>query len=467
MTWAPECPVRWDALNAAILLFAIPLAIVITSLTIILYRKSVEKAMRFSAGRVVPARAPANHPNASSTPLSISFVHDQAGPITPQMAHSRAAMRAAADFFELRYKPGFGELFLLWALNALLLTMFVNRTSHFIGLGTLFVTIGLVGSFFLGGVGLGCLLLSTRNTSLLSSMYYLLAGLILLFFTATWWSFCRLVRHYQAKGYSDQMLIVDSLWLLFTLVEALGQMGTSGVASLTYLLAFAAYKSVSVIGLRRMQTTQAADTPQALLMLRVFGFTSRTRQLTNQVGRYWRYSGPINIISGADLAISLIEPDKLSQFWSRKLPKAFITNDADLQARLDTLDVGRDPDLRYRINECFCHDNTWQATVKALAQRSAVVLMDLRGFGKKNRGCEFELEMLFEEVPISRVVLLVDRTTELESLKQVLQSAWDKLSESSPNHALTEPVIHLFQVEDSGKALQPLLSRLFAAAAAA
>lgn len=544
MTLAPECTVKWDGLAAAILLFAIPLAIVITSLTILLYRKSVEKAMRFSAGKVVPAQTPSSSPTASSTPLRISLVDDQAGPVTPPMARSRAAMRAvswtyvlagavqsaiitvlylwlndidlrpmrtfmvwlpfawpiilalsltatstkkqtyaliasyflallmmdaAADLFDLRYRPGFGELFLLWALNAGLPTVVMvvlgNRAWRSVSFIALFFSIVVMGSYLMGFQGLGCLVLSTRNATLLSSMNYLLAGLMLLFFAAAWWGFRWLVRQYQAKSYSDQMLMVDSLWLLVTLIETLNQMGTAGVASLYDLSAFAAYKSVSMIGLRRIRPTQAADTPRALLMLRVFGFTSRTRRLTDQVGHYWRYSGPINMIGGTDLATSLIEPDELIQFWTRQLRHKFIATDADLHARLNTLDDGRDPDLRYRINECFCHDNTWQATVKALAQRSAAVLMDLRGFGKKNRGCEFELEMLFEDVPVSRVVLLVDRTTEIENLTQVLQAAWAKLPESSPNRALTEPVLSLFQVEDSSKALQPLLSRLFAAAA--
>ena len=49
MTLAPECAVKWDGLAAAILLVAIPLAIVITSVTIFLYRKSVGKAMRSSS----------------------------------------------------------------------------------------------------------------------------------------------------------------------------------------------------------------------------------------------------------------------------------------------------------------------------------------------------------------------------------------------------------------------------------
>jgi hypothetical protein len=173
------------------------------------------------------------------------------------------------------------------------------------------------------------------------------------------------------------------------------------------------------------------------------------------------------MIGGTDLATSLIEPDELFQFWSRRLRRIFLANEADIQSRLHTLDVSRDPDLRYRINEWFCHDNTWQAAVKALAQRSAVVLMDLRGFGKQNRGCEFELEMLLDVVLVSRVLLLVDETTEIDTLRQLLHAAWRKITESSPNRTLTNPVLSLFQVKNSEAALQPLLSRLFLAANAA
>jgi hypothetical protein len=339
-----------------------------------------------------------------------------------------------------------------------------NRAWRSVGFIALFFSIVLTGSYFIGFQGLGCLVLSTRNTTLFSSMNYLLAGWIALFLSIAWWGFRRLVRHYQAKRYSDQMLLLDSLWLLVTLLETLDQMGSAGITSLWHLSTFAAYKTVSIMGLRHLRSINTTEPPRTLLMLRVFGFTTRTRRLTDEIGHYWRYSGPINMIGGTDLATSLIEPDELFQFWSRKLRQAFIANEGDLQTRLSTLDMGRDPDRRYRINEFFCHDNTWQATVRALAARSSVVLMDLRGFGKENRGCEFELEMLFEVVPVSRIVLLVDQTTKIEPLTHVLQGAWAKQSTASPNHTLREPELALFQVEKTSTALQPLLARLFTAA---
>jgi hypothetical protein len=74
--------------------------------------------------------------------------------------------------------------------------------------------------------------------------------------------------------------------------------------------------------------------------------------------------------------------------------------------------------------------------------------------------------MLLDEVPLGRVVLLVDGSTRMEDLDPLLQTAWSRLSASSPNHRIAEPLLHLFRAEDSGEALKPLLARLRAAAAA-
>lgn len=542
MTLAPECTFALDGAAASILLFAIPLAILATALTIFLYRKSVEKAMRFSAGEVVATglESPAG---AAVNPLKISTVHTTETTAPALMRQSGSAMRrlvavyllaglvqsavvvalyfllndlafkpvrtlmvwlpfawpvvltltligtatrrqkyaliggyflvlllldAAADVFALRYKPGFGELLLLWTiimgLPTLVMALLSNRAWRPVGLIALFLAIVLTGSLLLGFQGIGCLALSTYSTHLIYNTQWYLGGVVLLFFALAWWGLRKLARRYQAKQYSDQMLVLDSWWLLVTLIELLYQLGTSGLLSLTYLLAFTAYKATTWIGLRRLRASLVPTPPNALLMLRVFGYSARTRQLTDQVGQYWRYSGPINMIGGADLATALIEPDELMQFWSGKLRQSFVANEADLNARLQTLDIRRDPDTRYRINEFFCHDNTWQATVKALAQQSAAVLMDLRGFGKANRGCEFELEMLLGEVPLTRVLLLVDDTTRMDELENMLQAAWRKIPDSAPNRALEEPVLHLFQVANSDQALRPLLSRLFACA---
>ena len=61
------------------------------------------------------------------------------------------------------------------------------------------------------------------------------------------------------------------------------------------------------------------------------------------------------------------------------------------------------------------------------------VLMDLRGFSPANRGCVFELQALVNLVRIERLVLVVDRTTDLTYLRAVLDEAWGQIATTSPN----------------------------------
>lgn len=378
------------------------------------------------------------------------------------------ALEIIAETFSLRYQPGFGELFLLWAivmgLPTLVIVLLSNRAWRSVGLIALFVSIILMAAAQLGFALIGCAFLTTKNMALFASRNYLLLAIILACGAAAWLLLRRSARRYQAKQASDQMFMLDSWWLLVTVIITLSQIGNAGIAGLSYFLAFAGYKLVLHLRLRRLGLGRSSGKPQPMLLLRVFGHATRARTLADQVGQTWRYAGPIHMIGGTDLATALLEPDELMTFWSGKLRQSFVVGPTDLASRLQNLDETRDPDGRYRINEFFCHDNTWRATVRALAQRSAVVLMDLRGFGKENRGCEFELAMLLGEVPLARVVLLVDRTTRTDDLQTLLHEVWDRLPSSSPNRNLAQPLLHLFQVEDSDKALRPLLARLFAAA---
>ena len=71
-----------------------------------------------------------------------------------------------------------------------------------------------------------------------------------------------------------------------------------------------------------------------------------------------------------------------------------------------------DVDGRYRVNECYCHDTTWQDALQALVRYSDVVLMDLRGFQAHNAGCRYELTTLARASRELRVVVLVDARTD-------------------------------------------------------
>jgi hypothetical protein len=100
-------------------------------------------------------------------------------------------------------------------------------------------------------------------------------------------------------------------------------------------------------------------------------------------------------------------------------------------------------------------------TVARLARDAAAVLMDLRGFAPANRGCIFEIEELVATVPLQRIVLLVDASTDLAFLEQTLHGAWRAVPEDSLNAAPGEHRLRILQAaRRQGPTLATLLGLL-------
>ena len=78
-----------------------------------------------------------------------------------------------------------------------------------------------------------------------------------------------------------------------------------------------------------------------------------------------------------------------------------------------------------------------------------VVVMDVRSFGPQHQGCVFELQTLLDTVPLERLVLLVNKGTELEFLKQVLDARWQELQIDSPNARASVSTMRLIEVNGS------------------
>lgn len=244
---------------------------------------------------------------------------------------------------------------------------------------------------------------------------------------------------YRRRRASDQMLTIDVMMLIFVvplslILTSVGEsqlhgwlLGTTGLAS------FAGYKFWVRWRLRSWHRRKPAASPRTLLLLRVFGFDRRTQRLLEDVGERWRYLGPIWLISGPDLAYATLEPHEFFDFLNGRLTRAFIKDRKDLEARLDEASIVPDPDGRYRIEEFFCHDDTWRMTVARLAAESDAILMDLRGFSSANQGCIFEIEQLVAGVPLDRVLFLADASTDTEFLEGMLRRAWRSMPSDSPN----------------------------------
>ncbi|MBX3611861.1 MAG: hypothetical protein KF871_18360 [Hydrogenophaga sp.] len=224
-----------------------------------------------------------------------------------------------------------------------------------------------------------------------------------------WWLARVLAQAYQAQRFSDLGFLVAAYWAVVLSASALPSLQGSGWVGLVTLLPW--------LWLPLMQWAMRAwlrpqGTPATLLVLRVFQQDAAVQVLFDRVIERWRLVGRTVLIAGTDLLSRTIDPDDVFTFLNGRLNERFIGDAEQLWRREDAMRTDPDPDGRYRVEECYCHDNTWQLALNALVGRADIVLMDLRGFQAHNQGCRHELTVLAAAGHLQRVVVLVDGHTD-------------------------------------------------------
>lgn len=242
-------------------------------------------------------------------------------------------------------------------------------------------------------------------------------------------------RLYGRKILNDQTITIDALWLNFCLVESVSFSLDRGVflGVGEALLLFAVYRVVLTLALRFTMGGAERSENRRLLLLRVFRRDRGADQLMEVVGSRWAYAGSIQLIGGTDLATSTVHPNQFLDFVRRRLDSHFVKTSEDLDRRLCELDFAADPDGRYRVNEILCQGEVWREAVQRLTERTDAVLMDLRGFHEHNEGCRHELRVLFESLPLQKVVLVTDTSTKEDHLRNAVREAWQSGVPGGPN----------------------------------
>jgi hypothetical protein len=327
-----------------------------------------------------------------------------------------------------------GQILLSWALNDLPPTIFLvtclSRRVRAVGpLVLTFILVALVGSHLAVTIAstddryLRALVELTNLVGLggIGTFTALLVFGFLMFGVVGWVALGWIRRQYQAKRISDQSVTIDAIWMLFTVAHSVNLAFGHPLWTLAGLVAFVGYKACVRVGLKwaggRDDLTQRKP---ALLVLRSFSIGRDGERLFDVVDRFWRRVGSIEMIAGIDLAHRTVEPHEFLDFVSGKLSRRFIDGSAALEQRMQERDTQPDRDLRFRVNDFFCYDDTWKMVLSRLVRESDVVLMDLRGFSRQNAGCVFELKELARMVPLERVVFVVDRRTDENLLAETL-----------------------------------------------
>jgi hypothetical protein len=256
-------------------------------------------------------------------------------------------------------------------------------------------------------------------------IYYALFMLLILPIGGlAWWLLRSLAAAFEWKRFSDVQLMVDCWWLIVSAEETAVLSSEMGLWAIPVgVAAFVAYRAAVTVGLRGHVPAPAAA-GRRLLFLRVFGYRARTEAMLDRVAQRWRFDGPVQLVAGIDVAARTVDPGDFLAFVGGRLAGRYVVGPESLRARLATLDVAPDPDGRFRINEFYCHGDTWQPTVQALLDTSDRVLMDVRSLSERNQGCRYELEQLVWRLPSDALVLVVDQGTDVGRLGTILDDAW-------------------------------------------
>ena len=256
----------------------------------------------------------------------------------------------------------------------------------------------------------GLFILQTISVLVLVGLLAAVALGFLLFFFMT--------RSYARKRFSEQSLLIASVWLFVAIAAA-------PPVSLIGLSANLACIAVFGFGVAAAWRRLPHDGPCVrLLLLRSFTLGERSNRLFQDLESLWRSIGSIQLVGAVDLALTTLEPHELMGFLSGRSGREFVHSPADVEARLALFDHTRDPDGRFRVNVLFCGDDlTWKYAVNRMLMDSECVHMDLRGFSRHRAGLVFEIRSLAESHLPFRAVFLVDELTDQKFVRETWAAA--------------------------------------------
>jgi hypothetical protein len=329
---------------------------------------------------------------------------------------------------------------------------------------------------FLGLCALAAILLPERantDASLGENAFELVFALAALCIAVgvSWRTFKTIARSYESKRCSELQVTLHAYWSLvalagfaMTMSMSLVEGGSNG--TVPYGLAVFGCWVAYDVGLRawlRRTMRHAGASLGPLLLLRVFKGSAASQAFMDRFLAYWRFAAPVWMIGGADLAGSQMEPTEFFAFIRRRLDGLFVNSPAGISERLGQIDAGRDPDARFRITELFCSNATWQAMVRALMARAAVVILDLREYTARHVGTRYEIFELLNVAAVDKVLVLIGTADDETQIESELQTAWNAMREDSPNRHSPTAALQVLRLR-SGRGAE---IRGLAAAAAA
>ena len=197
------------------------------------------------------------------------------------------------------------------------------------------------------------------------------------------------------------------------------------------------------IRLKKLASDYNKESPVKLLFLWVFG-TDATVNFIQFHGYKWQHLGPVMFINGE----GLLNVNSLKMIWNWPRRKnQIIQNTNDVERIKKNYRLYPSSFGTYQNVSVLCSNSIWKFALSEFIKNKDLVLMSLCGFTSENKGCEFELNKLINEVPTEKFILIIDETTDKSFLEKTLRLEWKKMLKTSPNLRNAPSAIVMYQMQ--------------------
>ncbi len=143
-----------------------------------------------------------------------------------------------------------------------------------------------------------------------------------------------------------------------------------------------------------------------------------------------RRVGPVHMLRGGGMLV--LDLADLPRMVFGRIDRFVEETDAEVVARIagfrERTVLGYHP-----IHSMVCSDNVWKFALDRLLERTSVVVVDLSDFTAGRAGIAYEIGLLLDRVPLSRIVFVAGPETDRAALEATFGVAWAGLAADSPN----------------------------------
>lgn len=209
---------------------------------------------------------------------------------------------------------------------------------------------------------------------------------------------------------------------------------------------------------RYMEARYPFHPPYRLLALWVSGSPHLEDFL--QLLEKWKYYGIQFRLDGPDTVRHMLRD--LVNYFRGHVEDSIVKNEAELDKALASFHDEANPSLQYATHSIQCTDTVWTKALRAFLEKTDVVMMDLASLSGEHMGIVYGLGKIVDEIPSERLILLIDDTTDEETLQALLSKICREVDVESPNYPKATIVFNLLHT--GGLSERQLISHILTVA---